>query len=116
MHFLKQHLKSGCPKGLNEWIPRSLCCLGEMATLIFQRGSPRVPLERESPGAQLGAWHINTQPVLAGPSLREETDLRDRHSPRFPQEVPAQAFMIMIITGMCVVTRPSERILMHFLF
>lgn len=48
------------------------------------------------------------QSGLAGPSSREETDLREG--------APAPALTIMMITSVCAVARLSERIPMHFSF
>lgn len=56
------------------------------------------------------------QSVLAGLSSRRRQISGKEIQPHIPHEVPAQALMIMIITGMCAVTRPSEHILRHFSF
>lgn len=94
------------------------CSRGEMETPLLHLDSFRVslgngsctPMPRAAPGT------LNMQYVLAGPTSREKADLSKETQAWIPCKVPARAFMIMIVTGVCAVTRPSEHILMHFPF
>lgn len=107
--------KTGAQQGrMNEFFSHRALC--EKWKLSLSNSVHQGPHWGVSPRCSAYAWHVNMQSVSAGLSSRRRRVSGKETQPHIPHEVPAQALMIMIITGMCAVTRPSEHILMHFSF